>query len=227
MSETGSIDMGMPGEGGAGVSEALSEDAKQRFAAAQTAMKALQRDEKRSKKRDDRIAQTIIKFLKDEENAKFFVLISRLVARDCPSIFLVALLSLIDDDCQTVFAEFAKENELELPDHAHEKFPVLKISSLDVVAQDELLLWITRMQVVLSVKAKDVLQKLIVDEGNLDGTVLQLTTFVLQEFFRKKHGGNAPPFEQLHAVAAGILQSVFEPFMDLYELPKPSEDNDD
>ena len=59
MSETGSVDIGVPGEGGGSVSEGLSEEAKERFAQAAAGMKALQRDERRSKKRDDRIAKTI------------------------------------------------------------------------------------------------------------------------------------------------------------------------
>ena len=227
MSETGNIEIGMPGEGQGGVSEALSEEAKQRFAAAAAGMKALQRDEKRSKKRDDRIARTIIKFLNDEEHAKFFILISRLVAMDCPSIFLVALLSLIDEDCRSVFEEFATENSLAVAKEIDANFPVLKIESLSTQSQGELVFWVTRMQVVLSIKAKEVLQKLIVDHQNLDGTVLQLATFTLQEFFKKEHSGSAPPFEQLHLVTAGILQSVFEPFMDQYEPPFAERSNED
>lgn len=226
MSETGNIDIGMPDEGSGKVSEQVSEQAKEQFAAAAAAMKALQRDEKRSKKRDDRIARTIIKFLNDEEHSKFFVLISRLVATNCPSIFIVALLSLIDEECRDVFADFMRENELSLPEHAHDQFPVLKTSSLDAASQDDLLLWVTRMQVALSVHPQEILSKLIVDGGSLDGTVLQLGTFVLQDFFKARHEGQAPEFDKLHLVTAGILQSVFEPFMDLLELPSENDAGD-
>ena len=215
--------MGAPGEGGSGVSEQISEEAKQRFAAAAAGLKAIQREEKKSKKRDDRVARTIIKFLSDDEHAKFFVLISRLVARDCPSIFILALLSLVDEDSKNVVQEFAEEHSLQLPAADGTSFPVLTSSALDPSSQAELVLWVTRMQMVLSVQAKEVLAKLMVDEGNLDGTVLQLATFTLQDFFKQKNDGRSPVFDQLYPVAGAILQTVFEPFMDQYDPPAATE----
>src|SRR3989338_8797691 len=92
-----------PDEGLTGVSEALSEEAKQRFAAAAAAMQHIKKEEKKSKKRDDQVAQVIIQFLGEERHARLFVLISRLVARDCPSIFILAILSLTHEkSLQTV-----------------------------------------------------------------------------------------------------------------------------
>jgi hypothetical protein len=77
------------------------------------------------------------------------------------------------------------------------------------------------MQSVLSLEAQGVLSRLLVDEGSIDGTVLQLTSFVLQEFFQSPAGGlKKPPFEQIQNLAVNILQSVFEPFMSLVQLPK-------
>src|SRR5438105_2028573 len=109
MSEFGGPEIGIPGEGGGSAPEQLSEEAKQRFAAAAAAMKVIQKEEKRSKKRDTRVARTIIQFLNDDRYAHLFVLISRLVARDCPSIFILAILSLINDDCLTVVHEYLEE----------------------------------------------------------------------------------------------------------------------
>ena len=58
------------------------------------------------------------------------------------------------------------------------------------------------------------------DEHNIDGTVLQLASFVLQEFFRSNQGGRREaPFQNLQALAGNILQVVFEPFLDLVKLP--------
>src|SRR3989344_383470 len=98
MSEFGGSEIFPPGEGGSSAPEALSEAAKQRFAAAGAALKTFQREEKKSKKRDSRVARTIIQFLNDDRYAHLFVLISRLVARDCPSIFILSLLSLLNED---------------------------------------------------------------------------------------------------------------------------------
>src|SRR3989338_2538414 len=110
MSEFGGIDIGAPGEGIAGATdraapekrrpappEQLSEEAKQRFAAAAAAMAQIRREEKRSKKRDDQVARVILQFLAQDSNTHLFLLISRLVARDCPSIFILSIISLIDE----------------------------------------------------------------------------------------------------------------------------------
>ena len=71
------------------------------------------------------------------------------------------------------------------------------------------------MQTVLSIDPRTILLTLMVDEKNIDGTVLQLTTFVLEEFFRSKAGGHSHiPFEKLHPLTASILQTVFEPFLE-------------
>ena len=98
MSELGGLDIGMPDEGTGGGPEELSEDAKARFTAAAAAMKKAKKEEKKSRKKDDRVSQVIIKFLGDPDNAHLFTLISRLVARDCPSIFILAIISLIDEE---------------------------------------------------------------------------------------------------------------------------------
>src|SRR3989338_9625015 len=95
MSEQGG-DLYTPGEGGAGVSEELSEEAKQRFAAAAAGLQQIRKEEKKAKKKDDQVARVIVHFLGSTQHTHFFVLISRLVARDCPSISF-SILSLIHE----------------------------------------------------------------------------------------------------------------------------------
>ncbi len=230
MSEMGGDILG-PGEGGSGAPEQLSEEAKQRFAAAAAAMKALQREEKKSKKRDGRVVQAIIKFLNDDRYSHLFLLISRLVARDCPSVFILAILSLIDEESRTVVTEYLQEGGREVPKIEGPSVSVVKGSTLDASTNEELLEWVTRMQLVLSMEAKEILRRLTVDGDNVDGTVLQLATFVLQEFFALKLPNKEElPFEQLHPLTAGILQSVLEPFMDEMEarsISAPGSDEDD
>jgi hypothetical protein len=229
MSEMGGDILG-PGEGSSGAPEQLSEEAKQRFAASAAAMKALQREEKKSKKRDSRVVQTIIKFLNDDRYSHLFLLISRLVARDCPSVFILAILSLIDEESRSVVTEYLQEGGRELPALEGPSVSIVKGGNLDAHTNEEMIQWVTRMQLVLSMEAKEILRRLIVDGDNVDGTVLQLATFVLQEFFTQKLPSKEElPFEQLHPLTAGILQSVLEPFMDeidMHSLPQAEEDND-
>lgn len=225
MSEMGGLEIGVPGEGGSGAPEQLSEEAKQRFAAAGAAMAQIQREEKRSKKRDTRVAKTILQFLQDDRYTHLFVLISRLVARDCPSVFILAILSLINEECRTVVKEYLEEVKAEVKESSSEivsdDLQVIAGESIDARANRILIAWITRMQMVMALDAVKILSKLMVDHKSIDGTVLQLVTFVLQEFFKSKDGGNrAAPFESLQGLAVSILQTVFEPFLDLVELPE-------
>jgi len=216
MSETGGLDIGAPGEGATGAPEQLSEEAKQRFAAAGAAMAAIQREEKRSKKRDARVARTILQFLNDDRYSHLFVLISRLVARDCPSIFILSILSLINDDANKVTQEYLEELGQKSSKETVDETMRLTTNTdaVDSNANALLVEWITRMQMVLSLDTEAILMKLMIDDRNIDGTVLQLSTFVLQEFFRLDAGGKKEiAFEKIHPLAGSILQTVFEPFM--------------
>ncbi len=208
----GGLDVdGGPGEGG-GVSEQLSEEAKQRFAAAAAAMQQIKKEEKKSKKRDDQVAKAIIQFLGDEGNAHLFTLISRLVARNCPSIFILAMLSLIHEGCRTAVQEYLKEAGMKTAEEAVDESTALtKTGDLDPDINKALVAWITRMQMVLSVSEGKIIARLMIDEKNVDGSVLQLATFVLQDFFegRKK----SMPFEKLQPLTGSILQAVLQPFM--------------
>lgn len=228
MSEIGGLDAGVPDEGGGGVSEGLSENAKARFAAAGAAMAQARKDEKKSKKKDDKVAQVIIKFLGDDKNAHLFTLISRLVARDCPSIFILAIISLIDEESLAAVSEYLKEHlEKDAHETVDESMALTKSTELDAETNRTLVDWITRMQMVLSISPEKILLKLMIDNKNIDGTVLQLTTFVLQRFFEQRK--KTAEFAKLQPLTASILQTVFEPFIGAVRkaiLEQPKEDED-
>ncbi len=213
MSETGGLESYVPGEGGSGVPEQLSEEAKQRFAAAAAAIKQWQREEKQSKKRDQRVAQAIIQFLSSDDRAHLFLLISRLVARNCPSIFILSILSLISEECLKEVQDHLQEvGQKSAHETVEENSSIITASKeLDTETNRVLVEWITLMQLVLSLSPEAILSKLMIDEKNIDGTVLQLTTFVLQEFFASRK--REAPFEKLQPLTASILQTVFEPFI--------------
>ncbi|MBU2213399.1 hypothetical protein KKC44_01875 [Patescibacteria group bacterium] len=212
MSDIGGPESFSPDEGVGGVSETLSEEAKQRFAAAAAAMQQIKKEEKKSKKRDDQVAQVIIQFLGDEGHSHLFVLISRLVARDCPSIFILSILSLIHEESLNTVQEYLEETLQKTAEQTvDESLALTKTGELDAETNRTLVAWITRMQMVLSLSPEKILLRLMIDEKNIDGTVLQLTTFVLQEFFQSRR--RETPFEKIQPLTASILQTVLQPFM--------------
>lgn len=208
MSELGGFELFQPSESAGSASEALSEAAKERFAAAAAQMKQAAREERRSRKRDDRVARTIIQFLHNQEHTHLFLLISRLVARDCPSIFILSILSLIHQQSLETVNEYIAENRVQI-ETPLDSSQAITNKSLSPEMNEELINWITRMQLVMSIDGEKILTRLIVDEHSIDGTVLQLTTFVLVEFFETH--GKPIPFDQLQPLTVSILQTIIEP----------------
>lgn len=199
-------------EGASGVPEELSEEAKQRFAAAGAAMKQIRKEEKKAKKRDDSVAKAIVQFLGDSKYTHLFVLISRLVGRDCPSIFILAVLSLVHEGSKEEVQNYLGEEGGKTAKEAVDASQAITTSDhINEAMNRELVEWITRMQLVLSHEPQKILMKLMIDEKNIDGSVLQLTTFVVKDFFVVH--GKALPFEKIQPLTASILQAVFEPFM--------------
>ena len=100
MFDVGGSESFVPSEGEGGMSEQASEAAKQRFAGTSAALQQIQHEEKKSRRRDDSVAQTILQFLTDAQRTHLATLISRLVALNCPSHFILAVLSLISPNCK-------------------------------------------------------------------------------------------------------------------------------
>lgn len=211
MSELGGSESFAPGEDGGGVSEAAREQAAQRFAASQQAAQQQQKDEKKAKKRDDGVAQVIVQFLTDTQKTHLAVLIARLVARDCPSPFLLAILSLINTRCTETLKEYLQERGVNIVTQSIDQSMIPAETALSVEANEEMARWLLRMEVTLHTNPDAILNSLIVEHQNIDGTVLQLTSFVLQEFLTTQQ--KTISFEQLQTLAAGVLQSLFTPYM--------------
>ena len=212
-----------PDEGGGG-GETLSEEARARFAGAAAAAQQARKDEKKSKKRDDGVAQMIMKFLTDDQRIHLATLISRLVALDCPSPFLLAVLSLVSPEATKAIDDYLAEQG-SAPDAGARDLAPLGEANLPADANERLGRWILSMESVLATDPERILKALIVGEGNVDGTVLQLTTFVLDEFL-KSHGKTVP-FASLQNVTVAVLQSVFEDHMHHAPLPEAPKNEDD
>lgn len=219
MSDVGGPESLRPGEGGSGVSEELSEEAKQRFAAAGAALQQIYREERKAKRRDHSVADIILQFLNDDQRAHLSTLVAQLCAKNCPSPFLLAILSLISEPCLAVLQEYLREAEekalgstvaLETALTAHQ--------SLDQETNRTLIEWITRLQIVLSLEHTSILPSIRQADGAIDLSLLQLTTFVVQEFFGAK--GKQAEYERTRQLSAGILQMLLEPF--LIDLPERS-----
>lgn len=216
MDDTGGLESFAPGEGESGTSEAAREDARQRFTGASAALRQLKKEEKKSKRRDDSVAQAILQFLTDAQRAHLATLIARLVALDCPSHFIIAVLSLVNHDCRAIVSEYLKETAKDREEALESgEGALIAAGELSTEANRSLVEWVTRMDAVLWSDRQTILSALLVSEKNLDGTILQLASFVLQEFLSTQR--KETPFEKLQPLAMGILHSLFEPHLREYE----------
>jgi len=86
-------------------------------------------------------------------------------------------------------------------------------------------MWIVRMQQVLGSDSQKIIKALLVEDGNIDGTVLQVTAFVLQDYLEQS--GKKPQFDEVQALSINILQSVFTKFMEHGHLEEPTEEGND
>ncbi len=214
----------IPDEGGEGPapSEQVGERAGEQFAQSQAAAQQDRRDEQKARKRDDGIAQLIVQFLTDDQKAHFAVLIARLAARDCPSIFLLALLSLINDACRSAVEEALREHGMASDtgnNHAGLTLPAN--AALSPEANAALAGWIVRVERVMALHEETIIRALVVDDHTIDGTVLQLTTFVLRDFLAAH--GRSVAHEQLQALSAGLLQALFRPALQAWKERQLSE----
>lgn len=211
MAEFGGLESFTPGEDGGKVSEGVSEAAKERFAEELRKTKQSAKEEKKARKRDDRVATTIRQFLAEEKYAHLFQLISHLSARDCPSVFILALLSLIHKESLEAVEEFIAEHRLIIEKPNLHSLSLRSHDKLPPDLQDSLLLWSIRLQLVMTTDAEKILTRLMVDENNIDGALLQFTTFILVDFF-EQHNREAS-YEDLQPLTVKILQDLIEPYM--------------
>ena len=94
----------------------------------------------------------------------------------------------------------------------------LEKSSTEGLPKDvrkKILEWTTRMELVMNIDAGHILPKLMVDEGNIDGSVLQLSTFVLVDFFESI--GREVTYEELQPLTIKVLQDILEPHLEVIE----------
>ncbi len=212
MSDVGGLESAMPREGEGGVSEELSEEARQRFAAAGAALQQIYREERKAKGRDHSVADAILQFLNDDQRSHVGALIAQLCAKNCPSSFLLAILSLISESCLVALREYIREAEEKTSGNTVALETALTARrSLDRETNRALIAWMTRLQIVLSIDHTSILPSVHQADGTLDLSLLQLTAFVIQEFTGAE--GKMADYERARQLGAGILQMLLEPFL--------------
>lgn len=214
MTELGGEILG-PDEGAKAI-EPLSEATRRKFAAARTAQQMQRKRENRAKKKDDELARVLLQFLNDPHFIALFRPVSALVARNCPSVYLLAVISLIHEEARAEVQKYFKEElQIETAEEVVAGIDLPAAASLSADMRNEILPWITRLQMVLATDPTRIVRSLMVDHSHMDGHVLDVGVFILQEFFQRH--GKGSDAEKVKPLATSLLQLVLEPFQGILE----------
>lgn len=154
----------------------------------QKAMKDLQQEEGKAKDNDNNLAQIIVQFLGQEGNTDLFLLISRAVAQNITSEFIIAILSLIDqrsyDETKGLLAagqtEKAPANDEK---HQHQKAEFESLTDEQKRAIDH---WVKNMSMVAHKKPHRLHDCLVMkgqQERVISPVAIQLASFILRRYF--------------------------------------------
>ena len=125
-------------------------------------------------------------------------------------VFILAIVSLIHEAAKTeVNGYIAESYEPNTLAQINANMPALQNNAATGATNTELIEWITRIQMTIALDADSILKRLLIDESNIDGALLQLTSFVIQEFFTMQQ--KKIDFKAVQPLAGQILQTVLAP----------------
>jgi hypothetical protein len=172
-------------EGGAEVSQEAVERFREQARKAAAQAKQDKKSEQKKKKQDDVLIQIILQFLKNPKYSGFFLLLSRVLEKNVPSDFILALLSLIHKE--SADALNAKNLVIKKSPTQTSQFPPEIAKPLEN--------WNTIIFSVASGEPHRVLETIVDHEWNIDNNLIQLFSLVLKEFFTFKKFET--PFSQI------------------------------
>ncbi len=152
----------------------------------QQAMQDLQQEEGQAKAHDNSLAVIIVRFLSQPRNTDLFLLVSRTVAQNIPSEFIIAILSLVDKKAKKEvkgLLEAGKQGkqkeETALTLHQKADFQTLPPDHKKAI--DE---WTQHMLEVASKKPHRLLESIVAPgpQRQLSSTPIQLASFILRNY---------------------------------------------
>lgn len=188
MSETGDFELfGAPAAKES--SEAGDEQFREEMRQTQAAVKQLQKEEGKAKAQDNNLAGIIVQFLGQPQNTDLFLLISRVVAQNVPSEFILALISLIDEAAHQEVTSYLTAGKLTNPIDATALAinPKTEFSSLPPEHKGVIDAWVKQLNESALHKPHRMLETAIQrrPEPMLSEPLVQLGAFILRRYMEK------------------------------------------
>ncbi len=153
------------------------------------AIKAMTGHQQRQKKKEDRLAKILVKFMQDQTKGDLVFLVVKLLQANVPGAFILAILSIASGDLERELKETFKElnmsGDTKLDISAQEKLP--EIAKLPPNLRADLNAWgesILKAGLMLPGKT---LETVLTPDHKLKSIVLDLIDYSLEEYF-ERHG---------------------------------------
>lgn len=172
-----------------------------RYRKSQAAIKKIRKQERKKKKQDNTLAHIIVQFLNDPRFTKFFVLISRVIARNIPSDIVLAILSLIHRES----ANAIEEKKLKLP--TTEPSTEQNSGAFPPHLKAHINRWTQNITIIGVTEPHRALETLLDHDWNLDQNIVELAVAVLQQFFVFQKT-DLPPVENLRGFCEGFFKTL-------------------
>jgi len=178
----------------------------ERYHQSQAAAKKVKQEESKKKKKDNSLAKIIATFLNQKGRSGYFLLISRLVAANLPSDFLLSILSPIFPQA----AEKILQNLEQLPPGDYQKMTDKK-SDLSPEIKLFLNSWTNDIFRIAASSAEKILQNGRDSEKKPIFGITELFAIVLQEYLEEKNVSSQElqNFQNLRIISGGIFENMF------------------
>ncbi|MFC1599800.1 hypothetical protein ACFL3T_02110 [Patescibacteria group bacterium] len=210
-----------------GVDEASFEKFKERIKAAQAQIKAIQKGEQKVRKKEEKLIKILLRFVKNHQKKDIMLLIARLLEQNIPSIFILSIVLLGNED---VLNEDESKTLLKAP----EKSKDIEEMSLATMDKDQLLP--VKLKVRIDDWLKSILSSALDNPHKLLQTALdsdkhvilplvQLCAFILRDYL-EKHKEEAN-YEDLKDFSQFFLSGIMEKVADKVLKQKELKDIED
>ncbi len=175
----------------------------ERYRQNQAVIQQIRRDEAKKHAQDDSLAEIIVAFLRDPGKSAFFLLISRLVARNIPSDLILAIISLIyapaSEKIEEKLLSLSAGNSLQKTEKSGPFSPEVK-TQIDA--------WTNTIARICDAEARRILDTATEADGSPTTGLVQIFAMTLREYLEQKHDSEVP-FENLQSFGSAFFQKVF------------------
>lgn len=210
-----------------GVDEASFEKFKERVKAAQAQIKALQKGEQKVRKKEEKLIKILLRFVKNHQKKDIMLLIARLLEQNIPSIFILSIVLLGNED---VLNEEESKTFLTAPESSKE----VEEMSLSTMDKDQLLP--VKLKVRIDEWLKSIMSsalenphKLLLTSLDSDKQIIlpliQLCAFILRDYLVQN--SEEANYEDLKDFSQFFLSGIMEKVADKVANQKELKDNEE